>query len=172
MGRKQAELTKVAFIRKPNTEAERHIHWPATHRLISMNLCCAVSSRLWMYEEWLIQPTVMTLSAFKTLDEMNLAVHRQSSDTFSCYSVLSVLYLHHHIVLTCSWLSATDQSLLLFEDILTKRVTLLHCGCLETRKVSRCSPSKMTDSERLHIRAFSFSKLANFLLNSTERVLP
>lgn len=77
--------------------------------------------------------------------------------------------------LMCLWLCTTDQSFLLFKDIRmngTKWATSLQCGCLQMRKVSRCSDSEMTDSERLCVCAFSFSKLVNFLLNSTDNALP
>lgn len=81
-------------------------------------MCCIVSSRPWMYEDWLIHLTMTTssASAFKTLDEVYLTVHRQSAVIFSCYSVLSVLYLHRLTFWCVSWLSTTDQSLPLFED--------------------------------------------------------
>lgn len=175
-GREQAELTKVA-LRGNGTLKMSDAFTDQQCTDWSAQMCCIVSSRPWMYEDWLIHLTMTTssASAFKTLDEVYLTVHRQSAVIFSCYSVLSVLYLHRLTFWCVSWLTTTDQSLPLFEDIWidgTKWVTLLPCGCLQMRKVSRCSDSKMTDSERLCVCAFSFSKLVDFLLNSTERALP
>lgn len=67
------------------------------------------------------------------------------------------------------WLCTTDESFLLFIDIWmkgTKWSNFLQFSKVvddyRWGKVSRCSDSKMTDGERLCVRAFFFSNLVDF----------